>query len=126
MYLDERSRKIKIKKYYYFELDKLIKTEKNLFILDVRPENFSKLTIFIKGTVRCSLMTLNKHYTLLPKDKDIIITDAFSKQAAFAAKFLVKNGYNVKGLLKGGIGNWEKQNLEVVDEHEVKYLKNMK
>ncbi len=54
----------------------------------------------------------------IPKDKKIIVTDWTNKKAILAGKYLQSKGYDVIGVLKGGIVRWrdEKLPVEHVDE----------
>jgi rhodanese-related sulfurtransferase len=84
------------------------------FLLDVRPLEFSRNNSFIKGAVHCPLVYLEKYYSEIPKECKIILADYAMISATNAAKFLITKGYNVKGVLKGGIERWisEKKPVE--------------
>ena len=76
------------------------------FILDVRPLEFSRNNSFIKESVHCPLVYLDKYYKEIPKNCELILADWAMISATNAAKFLISKGYRVKGVLKGGIERW--------------------
>ncbi len=76
------------------------------FILDVRPLNFEKSIDFIKDSVYIHLVILQDNIDKIPLDREIIIADWAMKQSPLAAKYLKKNGYNIIGILKGGVSRW--------------------
>jgi rhodanese-related sulfurtransferase len=115
MTIDEEWQKIRVKKIVPKKLACLLE-EKDFYILDVRPLDFKKNTSFIKGTRLCPLVYLSERYMEIPKDREIIITDWAMKQSPTAAKFLIRKGYDIKGVLKGGIERWESEKLPV--EHK--------
>ncbi|MBF0102958.1 MAG: rhodanese-like domain-containing protein [Desulfobacterales bacterium] len=87
--------------------------QKDIYILDVRPLDFEKDTHFIKNSAFCPLVFLADQYTKIPKNKKIITTDWAMKQSPTAARFLIKQGYNVLGTLKGGVERWRSENYPV-------------
>lgn len=80
--------------------------EKKYYILDVRPEAFAHFNKFIKGSNHIPLLVLAENLENIPRDREIIITDSAAKQAPLAYKFLVKNGLQVIGVLRGGMEVW--------------------
>jgi rhodanese-related sulfurtransferase len=85
----------------------------NIFVLDVRPEDFERDSSFLKGSVHCPLVHLHDRYSSLPRDRQIIITDWAMKQSPSAAKFLIDKGYKVSGILKGGLERWKEEGMPV-------------
>ena len=85
----------------------------DVLIIDVRPRNFEKDPNFIAGARKFPLLTLVEDAHLLPKNKPLILTDWTMRQSPFAAKYLSANGFNVLGVLKGGIIRWEYEGLPV-------------
>ena len=77
-----------------------------MFLLDVRPQDYSKGPKFIKGSYHCPLLILTDRIHDLPKDKKIIICDWKMQQSPLAAKYLIAHGYNVIGVLRGGTMRW--------------------
>ena len=81
----------------------------DVLILDVRPQNFSRNNYFLKDTTHIPLLFLEEKAHILPKDKDILITDWAMKQSLVAAKFLISQDFQVLGVLKGGIERWKQE-----------------
>ena len=121
MAVNEEMRKIRVRKIPPRKVLDSMK-EKDLFILDVRPSKFKKDETFIKGSVQCPLVELFGRYKEIPGDRPILITDWHMKQSVSAAKFLIKEGYTVIGVLKGGIKRWKSEDLPVVPREQVKPL----
>jgi len=106
--------KTQIRKIRPLELKNQLKAG-DYYILDVRPLNFKRDTSFIKGTKLCPLVYLADRYQELPKNKKIVITDWAMKQSITAAKFLKGKGYQIDGVLKGGLERWNKEKLPSVE-----------
>ncbi len=87
------------------KVEDLLKT-KEPFILDVRPVSFSHCNMFLKNTIHIPLLVLADNLENIPRDKKILITDSAAKQAQLAYKYLVKNGFQVIGVLRGGLEVW--------------------
>ncbi len=87
------------------KVEDLLKTEE-FFILDVRPVSFSHCNMFLKNTIHIPLLVLADNLENIPRDKKILITDSAAKQAQLAYKYLVKNGFQVIGVLRGGLEVW--------------------
>jgi len=110
---------IKVKRIAPKPLNDLLE-KKDLYILDVRPLNFKRDTTFIKGSSLCPLLFLADRYTEIPRERGIVITDWAMKQSPTAAKFLTSKGYNIVGVLKGGIERWKEENLPVEQREPTK------
>ena len=121
MFINHDWQKIKVKKISPEDLAKRIDTE-TLYILDVRPLNFTRNTSFIKGSVLCPLVFLATRYPEIPRDRKIVITDWAMKQSPVAAKFLIAKGYAILGVLKGGIERWESEKLPVEERKPITKL----
>lgn len=102
---------MKVRKISPSNLSKLLKQE-DIFVLDVRPSNY-KNRQYLKNTALCPLVLLDTHYQRLPKDQKIVITDPRMKQSPFAHKFLSQQGYDVLGVLKGGVIAWKEKGFPV-------------
>lgn len=86
--------------------------QKNVFVLDVRPQNFAKGPKFIPGAYHCPMLDITDRINEFPKDKPLIISDWAMKQSLLAAKYLMANGFtNVIGVIKGGIERWVQEGL---------------
>ena len=98
-------------------VDDLLKT-KQPFVLDVRPASFARCKLFIKNSIHIPLLHLSENLNKIPKDREIIIIDWAAKQSPLTAKFLMKKGYKVLGILRGGIEVWDSEG-RIVEEREV-------
>ena len=105
MTVNEEYTKIKVVKLSPKKIASLIKSQ-NLLIIDVRPKNFKTNNSFIKGAIHVPLLNFVDKIALIPKEKEIIITDWAMKQSPIATKYLLTRGYNILGVLKGGIERW--------------------
>jgi len=103
---------MRIKKLKPKKIAKMMK-KKEIFILDVRPKDFKRDSSFIVGSVHCPLLDLTERYHEFPKDREIVITDWAMRQSTLAAKYLIKEGYKVIGVLKGGIERWKHDHFPV-------------
>ncbi len=112
MTIDKEWQNIKVKKIPPKRFKKLLEEEEP-YILDVRPLNFQRDATFIMGSFLCPLVLLSDKYKEIPKDQRIVITDWAMKQSPTAAKYLISKGYQVIGVLKGGIERWKKEKLPV-------------
>ncbi len=121
MEINEEFMSIEVHKFTPDKLKELMARE-DIFLLDVRPEKYEGLSGFIEGTVFCSLLYLEERYTAIPRDKKVVVVDAFMKQSPIAAKFLIHKGYTVAGVLRGGVANWSKKGFPVVEEALTKSL----
>lgn len=112
MVVNETSMKMKVKKLKPKKIAKMIE-KKEIFVVDVRPQNFKRDSSFIIGSIHCPLLDIAERYKEFPKDKQILITDWAMRQSTLAAKFLISEGYNVIGVLKGGIERWKNDKYPV-------------
>lgn len=96
--------------------------DKDIFVLDVRPFFWHGSQNYIKGSINIPLLELDKFLHIIPTDKPIIVNDGFMKQGVSAAKYLGANGFNVLGVVRGGMNRWEKAELPVVHKSQVTYL----
>lgn len=118
MYINEAMNKIQIKKLRVHKILDLIEYE-NAFLLDVRPFWFEGSQNYIYSSINLPLLELINHLNMVPKDRPIVVLDAFMKQSVSAAKFLTAKGYNVAGVLRGGMNKWEKAAMPVVPKSEI-------
>jgi len=92
---------------------KMVTQKKEVFVIDVRPKDFKRDASFIVGSIHCPLLDLTDRYTEFPKDKPLLITDWAMRQSPLAAKYLIGKGFNVLGILKGGIERWKHDKFPV-------------
>ena len=101
------------------ELNKLLTTDKNAILVDIRGEasikKFGRIGAF---TIDYPLYRLNKLMGELPKYKTLVLYDIRGKQAPIAAKYLKHFIFKPERVkyLKGGIEGWKKAGLPVVME----------
>ncbi len=95
------------------KLNALLNDNPGILILDVRPLNFKRDVTFIKSALLIPLVQLAQDYRQLPKQTQLVVTDWAMKQSPTAAKFLILRGYDVRGVLKGGIERWKKEGFPV-------------
>ncbi len=112
MTINKNWQAVRVKRISPKKLEKMLATE-DIYVLDVRPLNFKKNTSFIKGSHLLPLLFLEDRYKEIPKGRPIVLTDWAMKQSPVAAKFLTTKGYNVLGVLRGGLERWEADHLPV-------------
>jgi rhodanese-related sulfurtransferase len=83
------------------------------FLLDVRPQDYSKGPEFIKEAYHCPLLNLTERIHDLPKDKKIIVSDWKMQQSPLAAKYLIAHDFNVIGVVRGGTMRWVSEKLPI-------------
>ena len=87
------------------ELFEKIKTDKKLFLLDVRqPEEY--VNSHIAGSKLIPLGDLKNQFHKLPKDRTIACICASGSRSTSAARFLVDQGYTVINL-RSGMMSWK-------------------
>ncbi|OKY76163.1 MAG: hypothetical protein BM485_02625 [Desulfobulbaceae bacterium DB1] len=89
----------------------MLAEDNSLYVLDVRPIDCNLEKIFIKGTHVCPMVYLADWHKNIPKEANIVISDWTNKKSILAAKYLTNLGYNVIGVLKGGIVRWRDEKL---------------
>jgi len=112
MVVNEASMKMKINKFTPKKVMGLI-NKNEIFVIDVRPKDFQRDASFIKGSIHCPLLDLSDRVSEFPKDQKILITDWAMRQSPLAAKYLIGHGYNVIGILKGGLERWKNDKYPV-------------
>jgi rhodanese-related sulfurtransferase len=94
---------------------KLSSSGKNIYLLDVRTDSgWNHVTTnpkfnaygYLKGSQHIALDALASQLSVLPKDKEIIITDINGADAAKAARMLKENGFEKVSVLIEGIDRW--------------------
>lgn len=121
MEVNQTLNNIKVAKIRVKDLLNLIKTE-NVLLLDVRPFDLKGDRQYIEDSVSLTILHLEEYLALVPKDRDLVVIDAFMKQSTSAAKYLVSKGYSVKGVLKGGISKWKKAGFPLVSKEKILML----
>lgn len=103
---------IRVKKLSPARVAELIK-QNGVTVLDVKPEWWKSNKGIIKDSLYMPLVRLQNTYQKIPHDKAIIISDGIMRQSPSAARFLISKGYQVLGVLKGGMTRWEKEGFPV-------------
>jgi rhodanese-related sulfurtransferase len=104
--VNDQFKNIRVKKLRPSKVVELLKNNKDIFVIDVRPENFKKGPNFIEGSVHCPLLHIIERLDLIPKDKPLIVVDWKMMQSPLAAKYLQGQGYSILGVVRGGIERW--------------------
>lgn len=110
MFIDSTFQKIIVDRLSPEEVFALLQ-EDEYYLLDVRPLDFERDASFITGSHHCPLVYLESRYKEIPRDREIIITDWAMRQSPTAAKYLIDNGYLVRGVLRGGMERWRTEDL---------------
>jgi rhodanese-related sulfurtransferase len=93
----------------------LLKTDKNIFILDVRKDSaFNGISAEehengygkFRQAVNIPLSALENETDKIPHNKTIIITDEFGNLSPKAAKILIEKGFKNVNILFDGLENW--------------------
>lgn len=111
--VNEEYESIKVTKWSPRQVYALLQQDSAVYVLDVRPIDCSKESIFVKGARICPMEYLNDWHHNIPRDARIVITDWTNKKSILAAKYLISKGYNVLCVLKGGIVRWRDEKLPV-------------
>ena len=115
MTVDKKLKSIKVTKLSPKKVIELMKRQPTT-IIDVKPKWWKSSDGIIEGTLYFPLVELQETYTQIPRDKPVIITDALMRQSPSAARFLIHKGYQVLGVLKGGMTRWKKEGFPVIKE----------
>jgi len=90
----------------------MIKSNKNIYILDIRTPQEVKADGKIPNSHLIPLYQLSKNINKLPKDKEIIVYCRSGNRSVAAARLLSSLGYKVYNL-NGGIIQWKKDGLPI-------------
>jgi len=113
MIRNNKYRDIKVKKLPPKEISTLLADNKEIQLIDVRPEKFTKGPNFISGSENLPLLNITNRISELDRERPIILTDWAMRQSPLAAKYLQAHGYNVLGVLKGGLIRWDDEGYPV-------------
>jgi len=85
---------------------------KGAVIVDVREDYLNSFKIFdVSEIIYVPKSTLEKNYTLLPREKYMIIADSVGIRSREAFVFLKDKGYEKIANMAGGIVDWERDGL---------------
>ncbi len=117
---------IKVNKISPRQLYALLEKDSAIYVLDVRPIDCNLEKIFITGAHICPMVYLEEWHANIPRDARVVITDWTNKKSILAAKYLTSRGYNIIGVLKGGIVRWRDEKLPLeYRETSLAYDKNL-
>jgi len=77
--------------------------ERRPFVLDVRPDWLKPPQRFLPGSVQIPTYALDRLLERLPEDRPILIADVAMRQSIVVGKYLLHQGYNVAGVVRGGL-----------------------
>lgn len=87
---------------------------KDNLLLDVREnEEIQELIFDLPHVLYIPLSELDKRYTEIPQDAEIIIACKGGNRGLSAADFLIQKGFEDLIILKGGLNKWVKKGLPV-------------
>jgi len=113
MYVNNKYKSVRVKKISPLKAVEYIRNDLEIFILDVRPNNFKKDAKFIKNSFHIPLLKITKNISNLPVDRKIIVSDWAMRQSLLAAKYLMANGFQVLGVVRGGVERWFSEGFPV-------------
>ncbi|MDD3877088.1 MAG: rhodanese-like domain-containing protein [Bacteroidales bacterium] len=92
-------------------------TENNAILLDVRIFAYTAFKKFdVPHTIFSPLPDLENQYLKLPTDKALIVADSAGLFSREAMQLLLKKGFKNIANLAGGIVEWERDNLPVIED----------
>ena len=122
MQVDEELKNVDVPKLSPDEFLKHMQETENILVLDVRPQwwrQSKEQAGIIPGTeMMIPLLRLDQNLDLIPRDRPIILVDRLMRQSVHAAKFLNLNGFDLRGVLKGGSRRWVLEGRPVVPRDE--------
>lgn len=77
--------------------------DQQLQIVDIRPIWLTGVQYFLPGTVHIQMTDLDQKLHALRRDRPVLISDVTMRQSVMAARFLIRQGLTVKGVVKGGM-----------------------
>ncbi|MCW8931483.1 MAG: rhodanese-like domain-containing protein [Gammaproteobacteria bacterium] len=113
MNINKQLKSIRVKKISPAKVYELINKD-DIIVIDIKPQWWNSSAGKIKNSIYLPLVKLQHTYHTIPQDKPIIISDGLMRQSPSAARFLISKGYNVLGVLKGGLTRWEKEGFPVI------------
>ncbi len=97
------------------EICKIVATDKNIFLIDVRNDSSFNETSTVearnaygklKKSINISFANLANSLTQIPSNKKIILIDDFGNESVKAAKLLLAKGYKDINVLFNGLDEW--------------------
>lgn len=87
------------------QLKKMIESEKNLMVIDVREKNEYN-TGHIKSAILLPTSEIRSRVNEIPKDKKFVLVCASGARSSQVAAWLVQMGYKEVYNLEGGLSSW--------------------
>lgn len=88
--------------------------KENTLIIDIRDtESFAAMKLPYTNVLHVEMAYLEERLASIPKNKKLLISCHAGKQGIQGGPFLKRKGFNVIGLLDGGITSWQKSGLPV-------------
>jgi rhodanese-related sulfurtransferase len=95
------------------DLKKMIETQENIFIVDLR-DQVDRKSGWIKNSVNIPLIDIQDRHQEIPKDTKVVLLDVYGKQTYTAARYLASKKHKSLYRLEGGFLNgWIKANYPV-------------
>ena len=94
------------------EASKLLKSDNNITLIDVRTEKEFKEDGYIKKSKLIPLGALQENLSKIDKSKKVLIYCRSGSRSISAARLLEKNGFEVINL-SGGINSWKSSGLDI-------------
>ena len=88
----------------------------SVLVLDVRPVWVSGKQYFLPGTLHVQMTDLDRQLKALPRNRSILVTDVTMRQSISAARFLKHQGFNVRGVVRGGLQHGARQGCPVSEK----------
>lgn len=102
MEVDPAYAAIEVKKLSCEQIRPLL-TDQSLQILDIRPIWLKGVQYFLPGTVHIQMTDLDLKLHALRRDRPILVSDVTMRQSVMAARFLIRQGFTVEGVVRGGM-----------------------
>jgi len=91
------------------ELDGMVQSDPNLFVVDVRgDELYIDMKLTYKNMINIPFAYLDTRLGEIPKSKKIVVVCHAGKQTLQAGPYLKGKGFDVVGGLEGGMMAWQK------------------
>lgn len=93
--------------------------DKDVILVDLREDKFKNGRQFqVNKLITLPYHDLEQNYSILPKDKPLILADFVGIKSKLAMVFLKKHGFELLASLIGGITDWEKEGMPIQINHD--------
>lgn len=91
------------------QVEEMIKSEPGLVVVDVRgDELYNQMRLPYKNVINVPFAYLDENMDKIPKDRKILVACHAGKQSLQAGPYLKGKGYDVIGVIEGGMMAWQK------------------